>query len=75
MTREEVEIRTRKLDSVEIMRGEEIRNAAADFPQFVFEKLRAYEIAHLAGLILTARIVAQKEMIEEVKSRITKVLQ
>lgn len=66
----QTEVRGYILQSIERMRGSEIRTAASDLPQFVFDKLNAYEIGHIAGLILTAKVVAEKETLQEVRKQI-----
>lgn len=68
----QTEVRGYILQSIERMRGAEIRTAASDLPQFVFDKLNAYEIGHIAGLILTAKVVAEKEILQEVQRRLEK---
>ena len=63
-----------KLDFIKTERGGEIHAAASDLPQFVFDKLSAVEIAHIAGLILTAKVVAEKEILQEVQKRLKTVV-
>lgn len=61
-----------KLEFIKTERGGEIHAAASDLPQFVFDKLSAVEIAHIAGLILTAKVVAEKEILQEVQRRLAR---
>lgn len=61
-----------KLEFIKTEKGGEIHAAASDLPQFVFDKLSAVEIAHIACLILTAKVVAEKEILQEIQRRLAR---